>query len=58
MKIVASVWLSNNKFAKTEIEQCIDPCRLAKKHYSELSKDTKPFKQKVGFDANNKVNTN
>ena len=58
MKLIASVWLSGNKFVKTEIEQCIDPCRLAKKLYSDLSKDEKPFKQKGGFDANKKVDTN
>ena len=41
MKLIASVWLSGNKFVKTD-----------------LSKDEKPFKQKGGFDANKKVDTN
>ena len=47
--------MSNHKFAKTEIEQCIDPCRLAKKLNSDLSSNKKLFKEKVGFDNEKKV---
>ena len=50
------MWLSGARFMTTSFKQCIEePCRIAKIFYSKQPENTESFKQKRGFDENNKI---